>query len=180
MLGGKAYLRELLYSLAAFFLLLPAVFGPQDRGITRRFLQLRPMVYLGMISYGIYLWHQAFIEKVHQWGGWADNPLPNGPFLATSFPALTLTIVVATLELVSSSRRRCCAARTGHCSAGRPSAERRPTVSATAPGGERLAGFDGLRAVAAIAIVGVARRRRRPARSRQRVSAGTSPGSTWA
>jgi peptidoglycan/LPS O-acetylase OafA/YrhL len=97
-LGGKAFLRELLYSLAAFLLLLPAVFGPQDRGITRRFLQLRPMVYLGMISYGIYLWHQAFIEKVHRWGGWADNPLPNGPFLATLIPALALTIVVATLS----------------------------------------------------------------------------------
>jgi peptidoglycan/LPS O-acetylase OafA/YrhL len=97
-LGGKAYLRELLYSFAAFCLLVPAVFGRQDRGITRRFLRLRPMVYLGMISYGIYLWHQAFIDKVHQWGGWADNPLPNGPLLATLIPALALTIVVATLS----------------------------------------------------------------------------------
>jgi peptidoglycan/LPS O-acetylase OafA/YrhL len=96
--GGKAFTRELLYSLAAFFLLVPAVFGPQDRGIVRRFLRLRPMVYLGMISYGIYLWHQAFITKVHQWGGRADNPLPNGPFLQTLIPALALTIVVASLS----------------------------------------------------------------------------------
>ena len=94
--GGKAFAREFLYSLSAFFLLLPAVFGPQHRGVVRRFLQLGPMVYLGMISYGIYLWHQAFIEKVHQWGGWSHNVLPNGPFLETLVPALALTIVVAT------------------------------------------------------------------------------------
>jgi peptidoglycan/LPS O-acetylase OafA/YrhL len=96
--GGKAFTREFLYSMAAFFFLLPAVFGPQDRGITRRFLRLRPMVYLGMISYGIYLWHQAFITKVHQWEGWADNPLPNGPFLQVLIPALALTILVASLS----------------------------------------------------------------------------------
>jgi peptidoglycan/LPS O-acetylase OafA/YrhL len=97
-LGGKAFARELLYSLTALFLLVPAVFGPQGRGVVRRFLQLRPMVYLGMISYGIYLWHQAFIDKVHQWGGWSKNPLPNGPFLETLIPALALTIVVASLS----------------------------------------------------------------------------------
>lgn len=93
--GVKAYEKELLYSMAGFFLLLPAVFGPQDRGLTRRFLRLRPMVYLGTISYGIYLWHQAFIEKIHQWGGWSKNPLPNGPFLVHAFGALAITIVVA-------------------------------------------------------------------------------------
>lgn len=94
--GAKAYAKELLYSLSAFFLLLPAVFGPQDRGITRRFLRLGPMVYLGTISYGIYLWHQAFIEKIHQWGGWSDNPLPNGPFLVHVLGALALAIAAAT------------------------------------------------------------------------------------
>jgi peptidoglycan/LPS O-acetylase OafA/YrhL len=94
-IGRKAFERELLYSFAALFLILPAVFGAQDRGIVRRFLRLPPMVYLGTISYGIYLWHQAFIEKVHQWGGWSDNPLPSGPFLEHLVPALALTIVVA-------------------------------------------------------------------------------------
>jgi peptidoglycan/LPS O-acetylase OafA/YrhL len=93
--GAKAYAKGLLYSLTAFFLLLPAVFGAQDRGVTRRFLRLRPVVYLGTISYGIYLWHQAFIEKIHQWGGWSKIPLPNGPFLVHVLPALAITIVVA-------------------------------------------------------------------------------------
>ena len=96
--GGKAYGKEILYSLTAFFLILPAVFGAQHTGVTRRFLQVRPMVYLGTISYGIYLWHQAFIEKMHQWGGWSHNALPNGPFLEHVVPALAMTIVVASLS----------------------------------------------------------------------------------
>jgi peptidoglycan/LPS O-acetylase OafA/YrhL len=96
--GGKAYEKELLYSAMAFFLVLPAVFGAQHTGVVRRFLQVRPMVYLGTISYGIYLWHQAFIEKMHQWGGWSHNPLPNGPFLEHVIPALAMTIVVASLS----------------------------------------------------------------------------------
>ena len=107
-LGAKAFARELLYSLTALFLLVPAVFGAQDRGVVRRFLRLPPMLYLGMISYGIYLWHQAFIEKVHQWGGWSSRglvtvggkrvSLPNGPFLEHLIPALALTILVASLS----------------------------------------------------------------------------------
>ena len=44
------------------------------------------MVYLGTISYGIYLWHQAFIEKVHQWGGWADNAAAQRPVPAARDP----------------------------------------------------------------------------------------------
>ena len=61
--GKRAYARQFLYGACAFFLLLPAVFGPQDRGIVRRFLRWQPMVYLGLISYGIYLWHQAWIRS---------------------------------------------------------------------------------------------------------------------
>jgi peptidoglycan/LPS O-acetylase OafA/YrhL len=96
--GGQAYAKALLYGLTGFFLVLPAVFGPQDRGVTRRALRLKPVVYLGTISYGIYLWHQAFIEKIHQWGGWSDAALPNGPFLVHVLGALAITIVVASLS----------------------------------------------------------------------------------
>ena len=53
--------RQTLYALFAFFLLLPAVFGPQGKGLIRRFLQSWPMASLGVISYGIYLWHETWI-----------------------------------------------------------------------------------------------------------------------
>jgi peptidoglycan/LPS O-acetylase OafA/YrhL len=102
--GGIAFTRETLYLLVAFFLVLPAVVGPQDRGVTRRFLRLTPMVYLGTISYGIYLWHQAFIKKIHQWGGWAPGPGENpllgfrGSYLVHFLGALALSAVVATFS----------------------------------------------------------------------------------
>lgn len=95
---GQAFLRQLLYGLTALFLLIPAVFGAQDRGPVRRFLRAGPIAYLGVVSYGIYLWHQAFIKKIHQWGNWDQNPLPNGPFLVHAVGALVLSALVATLS----------------------------------------------------------------------------------
>jgi peptidoglycan/LPS O-acetylase OafA/YrhL len=102
--GGKAYLRQLFYGLTALFLLLPAVFGPQERGPVRRFLRFGPVAYLGLISYGIYLWHQAFIKKIHQWGGWAPEPGEpdllgfRGNFAVHALGALALSVVVASLS----------------------------------------------------------------------------------
>ncbi len=115
--GWKAYARQFLYGLTALFVLLPAVFGPQDRGVVRRFLRLAPVAALGVVSYGIYLWHQAFIKKIHQWGGWAPGPGEDalagfrGNFLVHATGALALSIVVATaswflVEKPLLSRRR--------------------------------------------------------------------------
>ena len=56
--------RQTLYGTFAFFLLLPAVFGPQHSGLIRRLLRSRPMVWLGLISYGMYLWHQTLIDEL--------------------------------------------------------------------------------------------------------------------
>ena len=63
-------LRQLLYGATAFFLLLPAVFGRQDEGLVRRFLQARVMVLLGLVSYGIYLWQFYWLTRFE---GWSDN-----------------------------------------------------------------------------------------------------------
>jgi peptidoglycan/LPS O-acetylase OafA/YrhL len=68
--------RQALYGLFAFFLLLPAVFGPQDRSLIRRFLCSWPMASLGVISYGIYLWHLDFISIFLGWMGWQVRAEP--------------------------------------------------------------------------------------------------------
>ena len=60
---------EVLYGLFAFFVLLPAVFGPQQRGAIRWALRFKPVAALGIVSYGIYLWHQAWVDMYIRWTG---------------------------------------------------------------------------------------------------------------
>ena len=55
--------REVFYGLFALLVLVPGVFGPQQRGGIRRLLQLRPLQLLGVVSYGIYLWHNNAIDE---------------------------------------------------------------------------------------------------------------------
>jgi peptidoglycan/LPS O-acetylase OafA/YrhL len=64
---GPALAQELLYGLFAFFLLVPAVFGPQQRGVIRGALRWKPVAALGVVSYGVYLWHQAWVEMFVRW-----------------------------------------------------------------------------------------------------------------
>lgn len=51
-----------LWGAFAFLMLLPAVFGPQDRNAVRWFLRHRIMAWLGIVSYAIYLWHHAWLD----------------------------------------------------------------------------------------------------------------------
>ena len=46
-----------LLGVIAALLVAPAAFPSQRSGVVHRFLGCRPMVWLGAISYGIYLWH---------------------------------------------------------------------------------------------------------------------------
>ena len=102
--GFHAFGKQYLYGITAFFLLLPAVFGPMDRGIVRRFLRFAPIAYCGMVSYGIYLWHQGFIKLAHQWGGWArkagepELATFRGNFLYHVAIALALSVAAATVS----------------------------------------------------------------------------------
>jgi peptidoglycan/LPS O-acetylase OafA/YrhL len=60
--------RHLLYGLIGAALVLPAVVGDQKRGVVRRFLAIRPLLWLGLISYGIFLWNLAMLDRLHHWG----------------------------------------------------------------------------------------------------------------
>ncbi len=88
-------LRQTLYGGFAFFLLLPAVFGPPHRGLIRRGLQLWPVAALGVISYGIYLWHEIWIYEVLHWGGYQ---LFDIEFFWFFFAVLALTIASASIS----------------------------------------------------------------------------------
>ncbi len=63
--------RQLVYGLIGACLIVPAVFGEQARGAIRRSLQWPPVVAAGVVSYGLYLWHNDLMKQVP---GWLDSP----------------------------------------------------------------------------------------------------------
>ena len=93
--GYLDLLRQLLYSGFAFFLLLPAVYGPQHRGKgpIRWLLGTWPMASLGVISYGIYLWHEPWLYRI----------LEAGPFAVFAPNFLGMFVCVLALSIVSAS-----------------------------------------------------------------------------
>jgi peptidoglycan/LPS O-acetylase OafA/YrhL len=97
--GGLSPMNEMLtrelYGVFAFFLLLPAVFGPQDRSLVRRLLSAWPVAAVGVVSYGVYLWQLAWLSEVFRWAGHRG--------WHTTVPFVFLTVVVLILAVGSSA-----------------------------------------------------------------------------
>ena len=87
--------RQGLEGLVAFFMLVPAVFGPQDRSLVRNFLTSWPMASLGLISYGMYLWHLNMIDLFFQWTGSMAQHVPVWQLV---LPVLGLSIAWGTIS----------------------------------------------------------------------------------
>jgi len=88
--------RYFLYGAFGFFLLLPAAFTPaRDRpqGLIRWFLTCRPMAFLGLISYGIYLWHQWVVDELLRHTSWKLFQITYVPFLIV---VVLLTVALST------------------------------------------------------------------------------------
>ena len=66
---GLSLARQTLYGLFAFFVVLPAVVGHQEQGAIRKLLAFKPVALIGVVSYGIYLWHEAWIAVFLRWTG---------------------------------------------------------------------------------------------------------------
>lgn len=96
--GGEYAVRQALYGVAGLLLVTPAVVGDQRRGAIRAGLRLGPVVYLGTVSYGFYLWHMAFIGQVQGWIGAGDFegsfPVVYGLVFACSLAAATVSYYV--------------------------------------------------------------------------------------
>jgi peptidoglycan/LPS O-acetylase OafA/YrhL len=55
--------RQFVLAGISALLLFPAVFGPSDHGLVRRIWRARPLVWVGAVSYGWYLWHFDWMKR---------------------------------------------------------------------------------------------------------------------
>jgi peptidoglycan/LPS O-acetylase OafA/YrhL len=65
---AQYFARHYLYALVALGLILPAIFGEPGQGLVRRLLGHPWLLYLGLVSYGIYLWHFSVFVQFDHWG----------------------------------------------------------------------------------------------------------------
>lgn len=91
----KEFMRLQASIAAAAFLVLPAVFGNQEEGVIRGALRSRAFVAVGLISYGIYLWHVPFFDSSRRWGAAGD--FPTTPYIQAVL-VLVLTLAAATVS----------------------------------------------------------------------------------
>jgi peptidoglycan/LPS O-acetylase OafA/YrhL len=86
--AGDQLLAHLCFGLVALLLMLPAVFADSAGGAPRSFLRNPAVAWLGLVSYGIFLWHYVVALKLGVPGeGWSFLPL----LLAT----VTITVPIA-------------------------------------------------------------------------------------
>jgi peptidoglycan/LPS O-acetylase OafA/YrhL len=84
------------FGLVALLLLLPAVFGDGAGGVPRRILANPVLAWLGLISYGIFLWHQPVMQALllHNVLNW----VPGTPFATLAATAAAIAIPGAALS----------------------------------------------------------------------------------
>jgi peptidoglycan/LPS O-acetylase OafA/YrhL len=93
--AGDQLLAHLGFGLIALTLMLPAAFGDDAGGAPRAFLRNRVVAWLGLVSYGIFLWHYVVTLELGVPGeGWSFLPL-----LAATI-AITVPVAAASYYLV--------------------------------------------------------------------------------
>jgi peptidoglycan/LPS O-acetylase OafA/YrhL len=92
---GEYQIRYYLVGLMCLLLLLPGAIGDPMRGPVRAFLRWRPIAYTGLVSYGVYLWHQGWTDKAMEWTG--SVPF-RANFVVVTGLAVALSMLAATLS----------------------------------------------------------------------------------
>ena len=98
--------RQVIVAAVAACLLLPAVFGDQRQGVIRKGLLLRPVVWVGMVSYGLYLWHFDWMKRsVDRSGGgglvtqgWFNTPELNSNVIKLLAVGLGMGLLCAAIS----------------------------------------------------------------------------------
>jgi peptidoglycan/LPS O-acetylase OafA/YrhL len=87
----------ILFGVIAALVMLPAVFGHlKQEGLPRRVMRNRVLSWLGLISYGIFLWHYPIAVALAEGG--VDDWLPDIAFLVLATLTLAITIPCAALS----------------------------------------------------------------------------------
>ena len=90
-------LRHVLYAVIAVALMLPAVLGDEHRGTVRRVLGGRALLYLGLVSYGIFLWNLPVVTQLTKWGlGSIVGSYPPLVYFCWVAATLAVSVVLAT------------------------------------------------------------------------------------
>lgn len=89
---AQAVAMNFLQMIVGVCVVVPVVLGPQDHGAIRKTLRSRPAVYLGLVSYGIYLWHWYILRIVADWLDW---PLYRGNWFVVLVVALPIVVAAA-------------------------------------------------------------------------------------
>jgi peptidoglycan/LPS O-acetylase OafA/YrhL len=82
-----------IYAFIGAFALIPAAFGPANR--FKAALSLRPLRWLGEISYGMYLWHLWVLLELYRI---ERRPELTGPLVSTYAEVLAITMVIASIS----------------------------------------------------------------------------------
>ena len=78
MTSWQYLVRHLCYATVGGALVVLAVTGERDAGVVRRMLGSRIAIWFGLLSYGIYLWHDAVLGRAAAWGLHAPAHVPAG------------------------------------------------------------------------------------------------------
>ncbi len=93
--GGYWQLRQAAFGFVAVCLMIPAAFGDQHRGVIRAGLRSRLVVWLGAVSYALYLWHLDLLQQIPVW---LDQPVSEVPIPVLLFGAIVMGLAAASLS----------------------------------------------------------------------------------
>ncbi len=79
------------FGLVALLLVAPAVFGSAAGGLPRRVLANRALAWLGLISYGVFLWHYTILRELIERG--ALDWVPQAPFVVLVLAGTALAVI---------------------------------------------------------------------------------------
>ena len=88
---GQQFIAFVGFAWVALLLVLPAVHRHQGSGLVPRLLALKPVSWLGLVSYGVFLWHLAVAQELRDAAGNLPSILPFALTLAITLPIASLS-----------------------------------------------------------------------------------------